>query len=185
MKILSALVGQTKIPVSVVVSLLCLSVQHKLFAPPATPTPTYYADGLGDPFGTGSFLAFAPVPGDPGEYELNDWDLITPDGDITPSDSTLSGATIGTGPGYFLSDTQIPLDDLNFSGTGSEAGSSWNVNLGGEVPDAGTIGESGANPGISDGTWAAPDSSNTLALTVFAFIALGVIVPRRSARSRS
>jgi hypothetical protein len=169
---------QSRVSVWIVTSLLCLSAQNRLFAPPATPTPTYYGLGGPDDFGTGAFLEFAPVPGDPGEDELSDWLIPTPDGSITPSDSTPVS-------GYMLSPTLIPLDQLNFNGTGSEAGNSWAVNLGGELPGTGTITESGANPEVSDGTWTAPDSSSTFTLMFFTGILLAILVPRRASRGNN
>lgn len=169
MKILSVFCS-TKVPVSIVASLLCLSLQHNLYAPQG---PELLDTGGYD---DGALLKFIIDPGNPGLDELGDWSIPTPDGFITPDDSILLSGS----EGFLLSPTLIPLDELDFSGTGSESGNSWLIDPGDDLPGAGSFAEFGDHPAVSHGTWSTADNSNTMALLVFASLVLAVTVPRRN-----
>jgi hypothetical protein len=208
MKTLSTFSNRTRMPVSVVASLFCLILQHSMYAPPATPTPTYYGETFinpGDLPGVylqqdnGSQLDYDAALSSPGLAELDNWDFNTPLGSFNPTDSTLTGESYGTPgidsnpsdpayglPSFMTSPTQIPLEQLDFEGTGPLIGDFLTVTMGGYGNGAGSISvtDSHGNSSTSTGTWVVSDNSNSLAMLLFTGIVLAITVPRRSVRAK-
>jgi hypothetical protein len=141
-------------------AILVLGLQQRLPAPPATPVPTYYEfeplipDLLPPPVIT------VEETNNGGTYsgEITDWSIPTPDGTLTPGNSTLADID------FMLSPTLIPLDDLNFTGPGG----SYSIDVG---PSGGSLNYPG---GSIAGAWSVPDDSNAvLTLSLAAAAILG------------
>lgn len=176
-----------------------------MYAPPATPVPSYYGETFTNPGGLpdvhlstddGSQLDYDAVPGNPLLDQLDNWDIHTPLGSFNATDSTLTSESYGTPgldpnpldpayglPSFMVSPTEIPLEDLNFEGTGPLAGSFLSLIMGDYGNGAGsiTVTDSQGGTETSTGVWGVPENSNTLALLLFAGIVLTVVLPRRKA----
>jgi hypothetical protein len=197
MKTIHNLSDHSKLSVAVVLALFLLGFGSSAFAqflipdPPATPIPTYYAEGLD--FGNGAQLLYVPLPGNPSEYALEDWDIATPDGLLTPANTTITGDTYGTpdtvtdpnNPGigtfnsFFDVFVDISLENIQLQGKGPLAGDSYDLNMGGSGINAGSITDNDGNTLVSQGTWRVPDTANTLALLILPATTLAVMASRR------
>src|SRR5947209_7918761 len=69
------------------------------------PTDSAYAD---------SFVTWTEVS--PGVFQPTDWDIHGPLGEFTPGNSAIDSSSLGS-PGFFLTPTEIPLDQLNIVDT--------------------------------------------------------------------
>jgi hypothetical protein len=156
MKIMNFITGSSLLRFSTAAVLFTFGLETRMPAPPATPVPTYYGENFGD-FGTGDLLHLTPV--DAGaDYEITDWDIATPDGTLTPADSTI---TSGAGPytinSFFDIFTDLQLDPIIFEGTTPPTISSyWDVEMG---PVGGSITD--PDGGVSKGSWRIPDHTPT------------------------
>lgn len=155
MKTIHLLFGCRLLRIFTAAGLFTFGLELRLPAPPATPVPTYYGESFD--FGTGATLDLTPIASGT-EYEIEDWNIPTPDGTLTPSDSEI---TSGAGPysvsSFFDIFTDIQLDPIIFQGTsGSYIGDDWTVELG-------PVGASISDPdgGVSQGSWSIPDHSPT------------------------
>jgi hypothetical protein len=136
--------------------LVTFGLETRLPAPPATPVPTYYSED----FGGGSFLDLVPI--DLGaDYEVGDWDIATPDGELTPFDSIIASGGDFTVPYFDNLYAGDFLDAITFDGTGPYTGEEWLVELG-------PVGASIADPdgGVSRGSWSIPDRTPTWLLLI-------------------
>jgi len=149
--------------------LFAVGAQQRMFAPPYTYHFTLNPDGT--TLVLPPFVAGTETPSG-GDFSgtISGWSIPTPDGTLTPSDSTLSN------PNFLLSPTMIPLDDLNFEFNGK----SYDVQLS-PSHDGGDV----TYPGGSYlGTWSVPDNSNSM-LLLFLTVSLtvgGNLLYRRSSQ---
>lgn len=130
-------------------ALYILGLQQRMFAPPSSDIIFSL-----NPYGSLSEAPFLTVmetnTGSGFSGLITSWAIPTPDGLLTPADSILSN------PGFFLSPTMIPLDDLNFLDNGQSFSANLSPSLNGGSVDY---------PGGSfDGTWSAADNSDPMLL---------------------
>jgi hypothetical protein len=157
MKIMSIVAGSSLARIFTTAVLFTFGLETRLPAPPATPVPTYYGETFD--FGTGATLGLETV--DSGnDYEIDDWDIPTPDGTLTPADSQIvSGGGPFTITSFFDVFTEITLtpDPIQFEGTTpSTLSSYWDVEMG---PVGGSITD--PDGGVSEGYWSIPDHTPT------------------------
>ena len=136
-------------------------------APPATPIPTYYDPLLTD-FGAGTVLDL--VPDGSGGLTIDDWNIPTPDGDLTPANSQITSGGDFPAHSFFDVFTDITLDPIILQETnGPRLGSYWDLELG---PVGGTITD--PDGGSSRGSWNLPDHTPTWLLLIAAMAVLRV-----------
>lgn len=170
MKILSFINNNVVVRGLLVAALFSFGLQNRLFAPPAIPVPTYYGEALGD-YGAGSFIdIYLSMPTD----TIGDYDIMTPDGDLTPQNSEITSGGSFPASSFFDIFTDISIDPITILPTnGPYNGDPVTVDLG----TAGSITDS--TGGVSDGVWSLPDHSDTWLLLL-----LGVGVLRLGAWGR-
>jgi len=147
----------------VVAALFTFGLENRLPAPPATPIPTYYLPENGD-FGLGA--SFDLVPDGSGGLEIDDWSIPTPDGTLTPADSTLVSGGDFPAQSFFdiFTDLTLPLPPpVVIEYPYNNLPSYWDQEIS-AIPGDGSI----TGPGSLDsaGRWSLPDNSPTWLLLV-------------------
>lgn len=158
MKILSFITDSTLVRGSLVALLFSFGMQNRLFAPPATPVPTYYGEVF-DP-------ALSPAPDvgsmidiqeGPTTDTIVDYDIITPDGDLTPQNSEISSGGSFPASSFFDIFTDITIQPIVITPTnGPLIGDPMIIDLGTDGSISDPLG------GFSStGVWSLPDHSAT------------------------
>jgi len=145
----------------VAAAMFTFGLETRLPAPPATPIPTYYFPENGD-FGLGA--TFDLVPDGSGGLEIDDWDIPTPDGTLTPADSTIISGGDFPARSFFdiFVDLNIPPPVVIQSQYDSLP-SYWDQEIS-AIPGDGSL--SDPDGGISKGYWITPDRTPTWLLLI-------------------
>ena len=169
MKTLRYIVGGGLLRALAASVLLTFGLETRLPSPPATPVPTYYLPDNGD-FGLGA--TFDLVPDGSGGLEIDDWSIPTPDGTLTPADSTLISGGDFPAQSFFdiFTDLTIP-PPVVIEYPYENLPSYWDQEIS-AIPGDGSI----AGPSSLDsvGQWTIPDNSPTWLLLMVSGGVLGV-----------
>lgn len=161
MKTLNYLTGSSVVRGIVLSALFTFGMQMRLPAPFAGP------GGLGVDL-TGSPSGFFDLTNNGTTVTVTDYDIQTPDGTLTPSDSQITSGNDFPAQSFFdvFTDINLPPVDVQIQGdTGPIDGEHWNIYVG---PN-GSIGE--PDESQLPAAWTLPDHSQTW-LLLFAGVAL-------------